>query len=82
MGDGRRSSACCSRTLRRLPFAGVGFNVRLLSVSVGLQMDPQLQQAVKTLFDRIPDVIAAGMLGGAIGGAVLEVLGVRWLLRL
>jgi len=62
--------------------AVVGISMWLLSVTVGREIDPQLQQAVKAMFDRIPHVIAAGTLGGAISGAVLEVLGVRWLLRL
>ncbi len=54
----------------------------LLSLTLRFDLDPALKAAVESMFGTLPQVLAGGILGGACGGAALELLKVEWMTRL
>lgn len=54
----------------------------LLSLTLRFDLDPALKTAVEAMFSTLPQAMAGGILGGAIGGVLLELFKVKWLIRL
>jgi hypothetical protein len=59
--------------------AVVGIGVWMLSATLSLDLDNAHQGAIASTIGQLPHAFSGGLAGGAVVGALLEFMGVRWL---
>lgn len=60
----------------------VGVSLWALAASFRLDVDPQLRIALQAMFAQIPEAVLGGIVGGALGGSLLELLHLPRLYRI
>jgi len=57
----------------------VGLGLWAFSATLATGMNPEVVDLIHATLDKVPGAFAGGMLGGAVGGMVLEILTLHWL---
>ncbi len=53
-----------------------------LALSLSYNVEPAMQEAMQAVFGEFPLALLGGILGGALAGAAMELVGVRWVSRI
>jgi hypothetical protein len=59
----------------------VGVGLWVLSATLSVDLDPVHQAAIGDTMGQLPQAFTGGLVGGAVVGAMLELVGVRWLYK-